>query len=75
MLEYLGELVVVEHSVLDRRLSVHLVHLVVREPVPDGGEQPPQSILVHQPYVVLVEAAEGVLNDVLRVSSLVKPLF
>ena len=27
-----GELVVVEHAVLDRRLTVHLVNIVVREP-------------------------------------------
>ena len=74
MLEYLGELVVVKHAVLDRRLSVHLVHLVVREPVPDCGEQFPQPVLVNQSHVVLVEAAEGVLDDVLRVSSLVRPL-
>ena len=73
--EYLGELVVVKHAVLDGRLPVHLVHLVVSEPVPDGGEQLPQSVLVYEPHVILVEAAEGVLNDVLRVSSLVKPLF
>ena len=74
VLEYLGELIVVKHSVLDWRLSVHLVHLVISEPVPDGGEQLPQSVLVYEPHVVFVEAAEGVLNDVLRVSSLVKPL-
>lgn len=30
MLEYAGELDVVEHAVLDRRLAVHLVHLTAR---------------------------------------------
>merc|ERR1712147_131926 len=30
-----GELVVVEHAVLDRRLPVHLVNIVVREPIAD----------------------------------------
>ena len=68
--EYLGELVVVEHSVLDGRLPVHLVHLVVSEPVPDGCEELPQSVLVNEADVVLVETTKGILDDVLWVSSL-----
>ena len=71
VLEDLGELVVVKHSILDRRLSVHLVHLLLCEPVLDGGQQLPQPVLVHQPHVVLVETSEGILDNVLRVSSLV----
>merc|ERR1712020_45089 len=71
--EYLGELVVIKHSVLDGRLPVHLVHLVVSEPVPDGGQQLPQSVLVNEANIVLVEAPEGILDDVLWVRSL-KPL-
>jgi len=38
VLQYSGELDVVEHSVLDGGLSVHLIHVVVSEPVSDGGE-------------------------------------
>ena len=68
--EYLGELVVVKHSVLDGRLPVHLVHLVVSEPVPDGGQQLPESVLVNEANIVLVEATKGILDDVLWVSSL-----
>ena len=48
----------------------HETHLVIREPVPDGGQQLPQPVLVHQPHVVLVEAAERVLDHVLGVGSL-----
>ena len=70
MFEYLGELVVVKHPVLDGRLPVHLVHLVVSEPVPDGGQQLPQSVLVNEANVVLVETSKGILDDVLWVSSL-----
>ena len=69
--EYLGELVVVKHPVLDGRLPVHLVHLVVSEPVPDGGEQLPQSVLVQETDIVLVKTSKRVLDDILRVSSLV----
>ena len=69
--EYLGELVVVKHSVLDGRLPVHLVHLVVSEPVPDGGQQLPQSVLVQETDIVLVKTSKRVLDDILRVSSLV----
>ena len=68
--EYLGELVVVEHAVLDGRLPVHLVHLVVSEPVPYGCQQLPQSVLVNEANILLVEATKGVLDDVLWVSSL-----
>ena len=68
--EYLGELVVVKHPVLDGRLPVHLVHLVVSEPVPDGCEELPQSVLVDEADVVLVETTKGILDDVLWVSSL-----
>ena len=68
--EYLGELVVVEHAVLDGRLPVHLVHLVVSEPVPDGRQELPQSVLVNEANILLVEATKGVLDDVLWVSSL-----
>ena len=70
MFEYLGELVVVKHPVLDGRLPVHLVYLVVSEPVPDGGQQLPQSVLVDEANVVLVETSKGILDDVLWVSSL-----
>ena len=70
VLEYLGELVVVKHAVLDGRLPVHLVHLVVSEPVPYGGQQLPQSVLVNEANILLVEATKGVLDDVLWVSSL-----
>ena len=65
-----GELGVVEHAVLDGRLPVHLVHLVVSEPVPDGRQQLPQSVLVNEANIVLVEATKGILDDVLWVSSL-----
>ena len=71
VLEYLGELVVVEHAVLDGRLPVHLVHLVVSEPVPYGGQQLPQSVLVQETDIVLVKTSKRVLDDILRVSSLV----
>ena len=87
MLEDPGELVVVEHPVLDGRLAVHLVHLIVGEPeccliqsvvrtggvcspVPDGGEQLPQSVLVQHPDIVLVKTPECVLDDVLGIRSL-----
>ena len=68
--EYLGELVVVKHPVLDGRLPVHLVHLVVSEPVPYGCQELSQSVLVNEANVVLVEAPEGILDDVLWVRSL-----
>ena len=71
VLEYLGELVVVKHAVLDGRLPVHLVHLVVSEPVPYGGQQLPQSVLVQETDIVLVKTSKRVLDDILRVSSLV----
>ena len=70
MFQYLGELVVVKHSVLDGRLSVHLVHLVVSEPVPDGCQQLPQSVLVNEAGIVLVETTKGILDDILWVCSL-----
>ena len=70
MFEYLGELVVVKHSVLDGRLPVHLVHLVVSEPVPDGCQQLPQSVLVNEAGIVLVKTTKGILDDILWVSSL-----
>ena len=70
MFEYLGELVVVKHPVLDGRLPVHLVHLVVSEPVPDGRQELPQSVLVNEANIVLVETTKGILDDVLWVSSL-----
>ena len=70
VLKDLGELVVVEHPLLDRGLLVHLVHLVVGEPVPDGGEQLPQSVLVQHPDIVLVKTPECVLDHVLGIRSL-----
>jgi len=70
VLEDPGELDVVEHAVLDGRLPVHVVHVVVTEPVADGGEELPELILVDHAHVVLVEAAERVLDHILRVSSL-----
>ena len=53
-----GELVVVEHAILDGRLPVHLVHLVVSEPVPDGRQQLPQSVLMDQANIVLIKTTE-----------------
>ena len=70
MFEYLGELVVVKHPVLDGRLPVHLVHLVVSEPVPDGCQQLSQSVLVNEAGIVLVETTKGIFDDILWVSSL-----
>lgn len=44
-----GELHVVEVALLvDGRLAVHLVHLLVCEAVPHGGEQLPQVVLVYE---------------------------
>ena len=48
----------------------HETHLVIREPVADGGQQLPQPVLVNQTNIVLVEAAERVLDHVLGVGSL-----
>ena len=71
VLKDLGELVVVEHPLGNGGLLVHLVYLVVREPVPDGGQQLPQSVLVQETDIVLVKTSKRVLDDILRVSSLV----
>ena len=87
MLEDPGELVVVEHPVLDGRLAVHLVHLIVGEPeccliqsvvrtggvcspVPDGGEQLPQPLLVDHPRHLLVETPERILYHVFGIRAL-----
>lgn len=45
-------------------------HVLVGEAVAHGGEQLAEAILRDVPVVVLVEAAEGVLDDVLRVGAL-----
>jgi len=70
MLKDPRELHVVEHPVLDRCLAIHFVHILVSEPVPDGGEQFTQPILVDDALIVTVEAAEGVLDHLLGVRSL-----
>jgi len=70
MLQDPGELVVVEHAILDGRLPVHLVHIVVGEPVSNCREQLPQSVFVDQANIVLIETTEGILDDVLRVCAL-----
>merc|ERR1719400_955267 len=70
MLQDPGELVVVEHAILDGRLPVHLVHIVIGEPVANGREQLPQSVFVDQANIVLIEATEGILDYVLRVCAL-----
>merc|ERR1719384_1047192 len=70
MLQDPGELVVVEHAILDGRLPVHLIHVVIGEPVANGREQLPQSVFVDQANIVLIEATEGILDDILRVCAL-----
>merc|ERR1719510_375313 len=53
MLQDPGELIVVEHAILDGRLPVHLVHIVIGEPVSNGREQLPQSVFMDQANIVL----------------------
>jgi len=65
-----GELLVVKHTILDRGLPVHFVDLVISEPVPDGGEELPEPVLGDHADVLLVEAPEGVLDDLLGVGAL-----
>lgn len=69
MLEDARELEVVEHPALDGRLPVHLVDLLVGEPVADGGQQLAEAVLVDHPGVVVVEATERVLDHVLGVGA------
>ena len=70
VLENLSELVVVKHPLGDGGLLVHLVHLVIREPVPDGGQELPQLVLVQGSHHVLVKTSKRILNHLLRVGSL-----
>jgi len=70
MLEDPGELGVVKHPVLDGSLAVHLIHIVVSEPFPHGGQQFPETVLMDEPAVVVVKAPKGVLDDVFRVGAL-----
>jgi len=65
-----GELHIIEHSVLDRGLSVHFVHILLCKPVSDGSEEFTQSVLVDDSRLVLVEAPERVPDDLLRVGAL-----
>merc|ERR1712029_261620 len=70
VLENLGELVVVKHAILDRSLSIHLVNLIISEPVTNGGRQLPESVLVKEANIVLVKTSKRVLDDILGISSL-----
>ena len=69
MLEYPGELEVVEVVVLDGRLPKHLIDLLLSEPVSHGRQQFPQVVLVDLARVVVVEALERVPDHLLRVGA------
>merc|ERR1719508_290616 len=70
MLKYSCKLCVVKHSILDRSLSIHLVHFIISKPVSNGGQQLPQSVFMDQSYILFIKTAEGILDNIFRVSAL-----
>jgi len=59
-----GELDVVKLSALDGSFLVHLVHVVMAEPVAQGGQYLTKIVLVERAIICLVEASEGVPYNV-----------
>merc|ERR1719422_3052189 len=70
VLENLGKLIVVKHSLLDRCLLVHLINLIIGEPVTDGGQELSQSVLVKHSDVVFIKTSKCVLDNILGVCAL-----
>ncbi len=65
-----GELVVVEHATLDGSLAVHLVNLLIGKPITHRCQKFTKVIFMQDALVVLVEAAERVLDHILWIGSL-----
>jgi len=70
VLQNSSKLNVVEHAVFDGGLTVHVINVLVSEPVPYGCEELPESVLADDPHVFAVEATERVPDDFLGVSAL-----
>lgn len=74
MFEDAGEFCVVEVALfVDGRLTEQLIHFFVCEAIAHGGQQLPQMVLVDHTRSLLIEAGEGVADDVLGVRS-IEPL-
>merc|ERR1712020_384393 len=70
MFENLGKLVVVKHPLLDRSFLVHLINFIIGEPVSDGCQELPESVLVDHPNIVFIKTSKCILDNILGVCAL-----
>merc|ERR1719193_1100109 len=65
-----GELNVVKHSILDGSFSVHLIHVIICESIPDGSEQFSQFVFMKDTQIAVVKASKRILYHIFRISTL-----
>merc|ERR1719422_810718 len=70
VLENLGKLIVVKHSLLDGSFLVHLINFIISEPVSNSCQEFPQSVLVNHSHIVFIKTSKCILDNILRVSAL-----
>ena len=56
---------VIEHPVLDRGLSVHLIYIFVSKSVSHCSKELSKAILMDEAIVIIVKASKGIFNYIL----------